>query len=215
MRTRLVLVAVAVSALLGTACGGEDAATPTQTSPAVSQGAGDATTDGTAWAGGVCTAADELQGSVDALGSSLQVDITGEGDALTQLREQLTGQAQAVREDASALAAAVADLPAGASDPDLLAARDDLEQSRDDLQGAVDDLSASIDALATATGAAELATGVAQVTTDFVAARAALTAFAASVQQVAEAGDEAVREAFDQAPACAGWVDPEPEPTSG
>jgi hypothetical protein len=190
-------------ALVISACGGASdtsaESTPTPTPQPTATGSA---TDAVAWADGVCTATDDLQGSIDAIGSSLQVDITGGGDALTQLRDQLGEQVQGVQDDASALASAIADVPAG-GDEQLAAARDDLEASRAALQTSVQTLTSSIQDLTQASGAAELSTGVAAVTAAYVGARADAGAFATSLQAVASAGGDTVQGAFEDAPSCA------------
>jgi hypothetical protein len=208
-RVRAGLTCLAALAVVAAGCGGDDTGAPETTTPPAGEAATDSAGDAVAWADSVCVAADDLRSSVDALGTSLQVDITGEGDALTQLRDQLVDQVQAVTDDTTALAEALAAVPAGPDDPDLLAARDDLEGSREDLQVAVDELATSVQSLSESAGAADLVSGVAEVTTAFVAVQAGLSAFAEDVAQVADAGGQAVRAAFEQAPACAstGLVD--------
>jgi prephenate dehydratase len=198
---------VAVLTLLAAGCGGADSGADA-TSAAEPTAATESASDAVAWAGGVCEAADALRTSIDDVGSSLEVDITGEGDALEQVRDQLAEQVQVVGQDVTELTSALAAVPTTAEDEDVVAARDDLQQSRDDLQAAVDELSASVEVVQDAAGAGELAGALAQATTAFVATRAALTAFADDVQAVSQAGGDAARAAFEQAPSCvsAGFV---------
>jgi hypothetical protein len=199
--TLTVTAALAVLGLVAAGCGGSDSEADA-TSAAEPTAATESVSDAVAWADGVCEAADALRTSIDDVGSSLEVDITGEGDALEQVRDQLADQVQVVGQDATDLASALADVPAAAEDEDLVAARDDLQQSRDDLQAAVDELSTAVEVVADAAGAGELAGSLAQATTAFVATQTALTAFADDVQAVSEAGGDAARAAFEQAPSC-------------
>jgi hypothetical protein len=190
-------------ALVLSACGGgSDTGAQTTPTPTAQSTATASASDPVAWADGVCTATDDLQASLDAIGSSLQVNITGNGDAITQVRDQLAQQVKGVQDDASALASAVADVPTG-SDPQLTAARDDLEQSRTALQTSLQTLATSIQDLTQASGAAELTSGLAAVTAAYVAAKADAGAFATSLQAVASAGGDTVQSAFADAPSCA------------
>jgi hypothetical protein len=199
------LVGAVLAALLVAGCGGDAdesdaAATPTATTGAVSP-TPTGGSDATAWADGVCQATTDLETSLDALGSGLQVEV-GSGGATDQLREQLRTQVETVRGDTEALGDALTAVPTDA-DPDTAAAAAQLEQDRAALQQSVAELSTSAGALADAGNAATLAATLADLGADLAAVRVAATSFATSLRALASSSATSVQSAFASAPACA------------
>lgn len=208
-------VALGLVVLLGlTACGGstaDDDAAPTgpsgATASADATGSTDAmsSTDATAWAGAVCVAADDVEASLDALGTSVQVDIGSGTNLADQVVPQIESQVGDVGDSVSQLAATVASVPQG-TDPELSAAADDLDVDRQALEGSLDGLRAAAGSLSEASGGAAVVDGVRAVATQLALVRLDAVTFADSLRTTAQQGSTAVRTAFAEAPSCEGRV---------
>lgn len=196
----LVALAVAISA-----CGGTDETgdAPTQAATPTPTETGDASTsaDAVAWAGGVCSATDALEQSLDALGTSLEVDLGSDEKVVDQLGPQVQAQADAVRADAAALTSALTALPDPA-DPDLEAAAQELQSDQQSLEESAAGLRDAASGLSEATDAASLAQGVAAVAAQFTIVQLDARTFADTIQTTAEQGAAAARAAFVEAPEC-------------
>jgi hypothetical protein len=160
-------------------------------------------TDAVAWADGVCTAADDLESSLDSLGSSLEVDLGSAPQVRAQIAEQVQGQVDVVRDDVRALASAVAAVPEE-SDPDVVAAAEDLEADRQALEGSVGALRDAAEQLTDATDAASTVEGVGAVVAQFTVVRLDAATFADSLESAADQGATSVRAAFVDAAGCNG-----------
>jgi hypothetical protein len=194
-------------ALLGgvTACGDstDPQTAPTTSAELTSTAQASSAADATAWAGGVCAAADDLETSLDDLGSSLQVDLGSGQDLSDQIGAQVQEQVDAVADAAGELAAAVVSIPSEA-DPDVAATAEQLEADREAVQASVDALRAAAGELVDAQDAAALVDGVAGIAAQLALVRLDAATFADSLRTAADQGSSAVRAAFLDAPACDG-----------
>jgi uncharacterized protein (DUF885 family) len=202
MRTTSAVLAVTAMLLLS-ACGGSTDATDTSPSPSASvPSPGETPADATAWAGGICTQADELDAAIAALGQGLEVDVTGDGAGLDAVKEQLRTQAQAVATEAEALATSVTTPPADAS-PEVQAAIQQLQESKNALDSSVDKLRTTAESAASSEGLAGVVAGISAIGVDLAATTAAAKTFAGSVTALAQTGSDQVKAAFQAAPSCA------------
>jgi uncharacterized protein (DUF885 family) len=202
MRTTGAVLAVTAMLVLS-ACGGSTDSADTSPSPSASvPSPGQTPADATAWAGGICTQADELDAAIAALGQGLDVNVTGDGAGLDAIKEQLRTQAQAVATEADALVTSVTTPPADAS-PEVQAAIDQLQESKNALDASVDKLRTTAESAASSDGLAGVVAGISAVGVDLAATTAAAKTFAGSVDALAKAGSDSVKAAFAAAPACA------------
>jgi uncharacterized protein (DUF885 family) len=205
MRTTGAVLAVTAMLLLS-ACGGSSDSTDTSASPSASvPSPGQTPADATAWAGGICTQADELDAAIAALGQGLDVNVTGDGGGLDAIKEQLKTQAQAVATEADDLVTSVTTPPADAS-PEVQAAIDQLQESKNALDASVDKLRSTAESAASSDGLAGLVSGISAMGVDLAATTAAAKTFAGSVTALAQTGGDSVKAAFAAAPACADRV---------
>jgi phage-related minor tail protein len=162
---------------------------------------GTTSTDAVAWAGGVCSAADGVEQSLDALGESLEVDLGSDEQVVDQLGPQVEAQADDVRGAVESLTSALSAVPESA-DPDVAAAADELQADRQSLEDSVTALREAASTLSEASDAASLARGVATVGAQFAVVRLDAETFADSLRSTAEQGTTAVKAAFVDAPEC-------------
>ncbi len=203
----LVIAALASVAIAGCSSSSEDttaggAASASSTASAPASAAAGSSTE---WADGICSSASQLRTSLDALGSSLKVDL-GSGDALAQLKDQVGAQMQVIAADLAQLSDAVTAVPEDAS-PEVQAAADQIRTDRDAVGEAVDGLQASAAQIGSAQ---DLRSGASAVTA--TAAQLATTTSAAAtlfgdLGDLASSGSDAVRSAFAEAPSCAAFGD--------
>jgi len=177
-------------------CGGS-AGTGSESTPSLEG----STSDAASWAGGVCSAADGLEQSLDALGASLEVDLGSDQAVVEQIGSQVQQQADNVRDEVEALTSALTDVPEDA-DPELAAAAEDLQADRQSLEESVAGLRDAASGLAEATDAASLARGVAAVAAQLAVVQRDAATFADAIETTAEEGATAVRAAFVDAPEC-------------
>jgi hypothetical protein len=197
MTTSRATTSYAVAALLAlsalTACGssgtGTGTTTPTPTPSTV------------AWAQGVCTSATDLKTSVEALGTSLSVDIGSGTSVLDQLKDQLGPQVDAVKTDVADLSSAIGAVPAG-SDPSVQAAADQLAAARAALESSAAGIQTAAAGFQSASGLADRLTALKDVVSAAGAAKDDVAGLATALQGVAQSGSDAAKDAFAQAPAC-------------
>jgi hypothetical protein len=158
-------------------------------------------TGAVAWAGGVCSAADGVEQSLDALGESLEVDLGSDEQVVDQLGPQVEAQADDVRDAVESLTSALSAVPESA-DPDVAAAADELQADRQSLEDSVTALREAASTLSEASDVASLARGVATVGAQFAVVRLDAETFADSLRSTVEQGTTAVRAAFADAPEC-------------
>jgi methyl-accepting chemotaxis protein len=152
------------------------------------------------WADGVCQAADDVSVSFSGLTDALDVDVEST-DSIEQAQTEISDAIDELRQSVSDLAHAVTELPADA-DSAISSAEQDLSSGADELQTSVEDLG---DALSTAVEAEDAQHFIAALT-DSAAALAvtedAISTLASDISGYSESADEALQQAFDDAPSC-------------
>lgn len=205
-RTAVALTAMLALTLAGCSQASEDDPVPTPT-PTATEQAGDSESAGTQWAEGVCVATSDLQASIDQLGTSVEIDPTSLSDALDQVRDQVSTQAEAVTMDVEALGEAVTAVPDDL-DPTVAAAAEDLQSDRQALADAVNDLQAAVAGLTGADDAVAAARELPGVVEALAVTRVQATALRGSLQELSTAGSDALRAAFANADACGDLLGP-------
>jgi hypothetical protein len=198
----VIVLAVGLGGCGGTAqTGAEPTQSPLATAPATPSSDGTTSSDAVAWAGGVCSAADGLEQSLDALGASLEVDLGSDQQLVDQLGPQVEAQAEDVRAAVETLTSALTAVPEPA-DPDVVAAAEELQAERQSLQDSVAALQEAAATLGAASDTASLVQGVAAAVAQLAVVRLDAATFADGLQSAAEQGATAVRAAFVDAPEC-------------
>ena len=153
-----------------------------------------------AWAAGVCTASDELRGTVGGIASSLDIDITAGLDQLPQVYEQLQASLNEVDLGIQAVQSAVAQVPA--STPEAVVFADELEglvvSTRTSGQQALTAAQEALNADNFLTAGVSAAQAVAAGRTAYDDAQRAITL----VDDARTNGQGPVGEAFANAPEC-------------
>ncbi|GID93790.1 hypothetical protein ACFQFC_07120 [Amorphoplanes digitatis] len=182
------------SAVLLAACGDSD-------SPSTNGSAGPETTsDATvAWANGVCTASTELDASVQSAGDKIRaVDASTAPD---EVRSQVKSSVTEVQDAAANLARILAGKPGGVV-PETAQAQEDLLVAGAAAQSSVDKLNSASDQVGDAKTPEELTSSLAGLKTAATEAATGLAAYREAVRNVAVGSAEAVKYAFQAAPAC-------------
>lgn len=204
-RPRLLVIAMLASVAIAGCSSTSDESTAgddTSGTPAASSSApASAGASTVQWAEGVCSAAAQLQTSLDALGGNLTLDL-GSGDALAQLKDQVGAQVQEITSDVAQLSDAVTAVPADAS-PEVQAAADQIRNDRQAVGDAVDGLQASAAEIASAENVRAGATAVAATAGQLATASSAATTLFSDLGDLASTGSGAVQSAFAAAPSCA------------
>ncbi|MET8149540.1 hypothetical protein ACIBSW_38305 [Actinoplanes sp. NPDC049668] len=182
------------SAVLLAACGDSD-------TPSSNGSAGPATTsDATvAWANGACTASTDLDAAVQSAGEKIRaVDASGSPD---EVRSQVKDAVTEVQDAAANLARVLAGKPGGVV-PETAQAQEDLLVAGTAAQGAVDKLDSASDQVEAAKTPEELTSSLAGLKTAAAEAATGLAAYREAVRNVIVGSAEAVKYAFEAAPAC-------------
>jgi hypothetical protein len=180
-----------------------DAASPDEP-PTDPSAAPDGNAEATQWVGDICAAANDLERSLNDLGTSIRVDIGTTTDLSEKVVPPIESKVAEVAGSVSELADAIDAVPVGA-DPELSAAADDLEANRRALEGSVDGLRQAAGDLKGALSGPELVQGAAAVATEFAVVRLDAVSFADSLRATAKQGSDTVRAAFGDAPSCTGY----------
>lgn len=202
-RAGALLVTVAAAALVA-GCGGSNPGEgATSAEPA-----GSATTAaaGVVWADDVCSASSELQATVDEARGAPEVDPTGSETSLDQARTQAQEDVAAVRESASALGATLTEIPAGA-EPGLVEAQEQLQTASERAQDAVDQLGTVAAEITEAETPAEITVGLGALGVALRGTAEDVSSYVDLLAATVNDGEEAVRDAFGAAPACAALSD--------
>lgn len=153
-----------------------------------------------AWAGGVCSASNELRTTVGGIATSIDVDLTAGLEQLPQVYEQLQASVGEVDSGIDAVQAAVADVPA--SSPEAVAFAQELDalatSARTSGQEAVTAAQDAVNADNVLTAGLAAAGAVAAGRTAYEDTRRALTL----IDETRSAGQGPVGEAFATAPEC-------------
>jgi hypothetical protein len=155
---------------------------------------------GVQWADGVCSARSDLSEAVSALNDSLTFD-PAQASSLDQAKTQVQDRVDAVRQAGADLKAAVADVPDGV-DADVAAAQEDLTTEAADVTESVTAVGDALSTATSATSAGEFATALAAAGVAAAAAKNAVGEFADTVQGYGSSSSSALKDAFNEAPAC-------------
>jgi hypothetical protein len=209
MRHRRPLVVTAVlAATLLAGCGGDDESPPAATaSPAGPTTTAGATAGATAsqavmvWAGGVCTEATDFRGAVNDLSVSIPFERSEADTVREQVRSGVQAKADAVRDAAASLGAAVRALPDDA-DPAVVAEQEDLAAAASQAQLTVDAVRAAVAQVADAATPQVAAAALPALRAAASAARSAVDTYAVELQDARDSADAAVRQAFGTTAEC-------------
>ena len=187
--------------LLTTACAGEDeppAASPTTASAGASATPSEAVV---AWAGDVCSGADQVRAAVIGVGAAVPVDLGGGQPASEQARAGIRQAVDTVKQEAAALGADLQALPADAG-ADVTQARDELSTVETQAQSKLDALSVAASQVAAATTPDAVKAALPGLRSALTEAGTAVAQFASELRQVLSTSNPAVRSAFSAAPSC-------------
>jgi hypothetical protein len=176
-------------AVLLVGCGGEDDA------------GGDELSAEAQWADGVCSARSELNTSLRALNDSIQFDSGSDADSLEQAQTEVAERLDAVRQSATDLRDAIRDAPAGL-DGALADAQQDLSTSADDVRTSVDGIGQAATDMADAQTVRQFTAAASGALTAVTATGNAVGGLADDIAGYARSADDAVQQAFDEAPSC-------------
>jgi hypothetical protein len=207
-RATIVIAAVISGALLAS-CSDDPATTPEtapQSAPETGQFAPPSASASVppsvvTWADGVCTASTQLETSLRAATSSLQIQPGAAGTAIDQAKAQASERGAAVKQDAAGLRTAIAAVPAEAGES-VAAARQELGTASDRASTAVDQLSAKAQQLSAAQTRAETVSAVASLGAALAATATGVAGYLDALRQTTASRDPVVRDAFATAPAC-------------
>ena len=200
-----VAVSLSVAALLAGCSESSDGEPDAGSSATETPGAtGDTADPGVVtWADGVCSATTDVETAVGQVTAALQVDPAASDTALDQAKAQVAERVGAVRVSLDDLRAAISTSPPGVVNEQLTTAGQQLSTTTDRARAAADQLQAQGQALAAAQTPAEIASALTGAGAALAAASAGIQAHVAALRDTAQSRDPVVREAFEQAPACA------------
>jgi hypothetical protein len=192
----LILIVLAIAS----ACAGPDesptsAQSPTAQSPTVTPSA-----PGADWAESVCSAANDVRSSLDAIGSNLTIDRSADAGALEQVKTTLNTQVAAARTSVTELRTAIEAVPADKEGAEEL--KSSLSNARGSLQEDVQAVSASVADAQAATTAQDFVKATAQTLQELETAKSSAEAFVPTAKQAATKAGGDLKAAFDAAPSC-------------
>src|SRR5262245_5848986 len=185
--TRLA-VGVAIAVLVLTACGGDEEASQSEE---------------TAWANDVCQGADQVSSSISGLTDSIKIDSGSGTSALQQAQTELTNRVNTVQEDIGDLGDTITDLPDNTNDA-ITQASDQLNDDAQQLSDSVSDLTGATQKAADATDAQAFTAAIAEATSSLSATKDALGSLTDNLSSYLTSADDALKQAFNDAPACQG-----------
>ena len=207
LTTALALMIFAIA----TACGGaNESATSTPSPTATSSPSPTATPSaiGAQWAESVCTAANDVRTSLDAIGSDLTIDVSADASALDQVKTKLRTQAAAARTSVTELRTAIETVPADAEGAAEL--KSSLGNARSDLEEKVQTVSEGVAETTAATSVRDFVPAAAQTVDAVREAKLSAEGFLTTAKQAAtEAGGD-LKASFESARSC---VLPSPSPS--
>ena len=205
--TALALMTIAIA----TACGGaNESATSTPSPTATSSPSPTATPSaiGAQWAESVCTAANDVRTSLDAIGSDLMIDVSADASALDQIKTKLRTQADEARTSVTELRTAIETIPADAEGAAEL--KSSLAEARSDLEEKVQTVSEGVAETTAATSVRDFVPAAAQTVDAVREAKLSAEGFLTTAKQAAtEAGGD-LKASFESARSC---VLPSPSPS--
>lgn len=187
--TRLA-VGVAIGVLVLTACGGGDGNEASQS-------------EETQWANDVCQGADQVSSSISGLTDSIKIDSSSGTSALQQAQTELTNRVNTVQKDIGDLGDTITDLPDNTNDA-ITQASDQLNDDAQQLSDSVSDLTGATQKAADATDAQAFTAAIAEATSSLSATKDALGSLTDNLSSYLSSADDALHQAFNDAPACQG-----------
>jgi uncharacterized protein YoxC len=156
----------------------------------------------TEWADSICRAADDVSSSLSGLTDAIDVDSdSSAGEAMDQLQSELSDRADDVQQSVADLSDAVTELPTDA-DAAITNAEEDLSTDAEALNSSVEGLSGALSKAADASDAEAFTTALTESSAELAATQDALGTLADDIEGYAESSEEAVRQAFEEAPSC-------------
>jgi hypothetical protein len=199
LTTALALMILAIV----TACGGaNESATSTPSPTATSSPSPTATASGVGaqWAESVCTAANDVRSSLDAIGSDLTVDVSADASALDQVKAKLRTQAAEARTSVTDLRTAIGTIPADAEGAAEL--KSSLGNARSDLEEKVQTVSEGVAETTAATSVRDFVPAAAQTVEAVREAKLSAEAFLTTAKQAASTSGGELKASFDSARSC-------------
>jgi lipopolysaccharide biosynthesis regulator YciM len=156
----------------------------------------------TEWADSVCRAADDVSSSLSGLTDAIDVDSgSSVGEAMDQIQSDLSDRADAVQQSVADLSDVVTELPTDV-DAAINSAEEDLSSDAEALSSSVESLSGAVSKAADAGDAEEFTTALTESSAELAATQDALGTLADDIEGYAQSSEEAVRQAFEEAPSC-------------
>ena len=149
--------------VIATACGGANEPATNAPSGTATSSPSPTTTPsaiGAQWAESVCTAANDVRSSLDAIGSDLTIDVSADAGALAQVKTKLRTQAAAARTSVTELRTAIETIPADAEKAAEL--KSSLGEARSDLEAKVQTVSEGVAETTAATSVRDFVPAAAQ-----------------------------------------------------
>jgi hypothetical protein len=199
LTTALALMILAVA----TACGGADESPTNTPSPTATSSPSPTATPsaiGAQWAESVCTAANEVRSSLDAIGSDLTIDVSADASALDQVKTKLRTQASAARTSVTELRTAIETIPADADGAAEL--KSSLADARGDLEEKVQTVSEGVAETTAATSVRDFVPAAAQTVEAVREAKLSAEAFLTTAKQAASSAGGELKASFDSARSC-------------
>jgi hypothetical protein len=211
-KSRVIAIALSLSsAVLLVGCGDSESPSTNGTSSPAS------TPDATvAWANGVCTASTELQASLRSADEAIKAGASSAPNAPDSVKAEVKDSVAEVHDSAANLARILSGVPGGVV-PQTAQAQEQLLTAGKQAQESTDRVEAAGDKVAGASTAEELTSSVEGLKTAAETAAADLTVYLEAVRGVVAGSAEAVRYAFESAPACQSLIAPAsaaPSPTA-
>jgi uncharacterized phage infection (PIP) family protein YhgE len=188
---------------IATACGdANESATSTPSPTATSSPSPTATPSaiGAQWAESVCTAANDVRTSLDAIGSDLTIDVSADASALDQVKTKLRTQAAAARTSVTELRTAIETIPADAEGAAEL--KSSLGEARSDLEEKVQTVSEGVAETTAATNVRDFVPAAAQTVEAVREAKLSAEAFLTTAKQAASTAGGELKASFDSARSC-------------
>ncbi|MEU7907635.1 hypothetical protein [Actinoplanes sp. NPDC049118] len=200
-KSRVAVIALSLSfAVLLAACGDSD--TPSGNGSGSPAPTPDATV---AWANAVCTATTDFEATVQSAGQAIGVEASNATTSPDSVQAQVKDSVKDVQDSAANLARTLSGIPGGVV-PQTAQAQQQLLVAGQQAQQSADQLSAAGDQVAAAKTDEELASSVAALKTAATQAADGVAAYREAVRDVVVGSAEAVRYAFEAAPACQGLI---------
>ncbi len=159
------------------------------------------TANGGEWAESVCSGANEVRASLDAIGSGITFNPAADENARQQVKTTLNAQVTAVSTSITALGTAIEAIPVDVDGAEEL--KSSLTTSRQALDEAVQAVSAAAADVSAATTAKDFVAAGAQTVQAAKAAKSSAATWLTTANKAATTAGGDLKAAFDSAPSCA------------